>query len=270
MILLAESVWMRPSLPSLLPRTVTIVGRSSRSRPNFSSTAPRSTGPVKAATSREKAGPHARLSTGKLPWPRTCGKSAATVPNSSRRKKSSTTIKSNGSRHSGAARRRSRSSMVRTASLARHAGQKFFEGRNAGIVAIEAMLCSGNRLSDLDPPVAVPGETCCQSHIVVERGGDGIGHSDKLEHRHRVAAPHQGARQCHNRKIVCQALQARRAARPPDAVENDVAEAGGGVEALLVEDRADDAMIGGLPAACGESAVEASAEQIGHVIAGRI
>jgi hypothetical protein len=49
---------------------VTIVGRQPRSRPNFSSTALRSAGPVNAATRREKTGPHARHSIGKLPGDR--------------------------------------------------------------------------------------------------------------------------------------------------------------------------------------------------------
>src|ERR1700719_4483435 len=65
---------MLPSLPSLRPRTVTIVGRLPRSRPNFSSIAQRSAGPVNASTRREKTGPHARLSTGKSPLPGSGGK----------------------------------------------------------------------------------------------------------------------------------------------------------------------------------------------------
>ena len=39
MILLVESVWIRPSLKSQRPRTVVTVGRPARSRPNFSSNA---------------------------------------------------------------------------------------------------------------------------------------------------------------------------------------------------------------------------------------
>jgi len=129
------------------------------------------------------------------------------------------------------------------------------------------MLCSGNRLLYLQPPLAIASNPRRERNIVVESGGDRIGHSHQLEHCHRVAASHQRAGQGHDRKVASEALQAGRAARPADAIEDDVAEPGGGQEALLVEDREDDAMIGGVTPVRRESATESSAEEIGYMVA---
>ena len=120
---------------------------------NFSSIAWRSAGPVNAATRRAKAGPYARAvdrEAAVARISREIGDEAA--PARPRRTKSSTTTKSNGSRHSGAARKRSRSRAqphaARSQSTAATAHRRSFGCRHRGVWVESSLSADGAQQLD--------------------------------------------------------------------------------------------------------------------------
>jgi len=121
--------------------------------------------------------------------------------------------------------------------------QKVTQRCNAAAVAVDAMFVVGNSTPDGHAPLDVESQSDCDGHIIVHGFCNCFGDIHHLKNCSAMTAPHQRTCQGHDWQVERQALQARVAAGPADAVQNDVRVLNGREEPLSIEARQENAIV---------------------------